>query len=45
LELDNEQWWLLRRELIDGRTLFLIRQIFNYKITVGYGELTWDESY
>ena len=40
-----EQWWMARRELPDGRTLFLVEQIFNFKLTIGYGELTWDESY
>lgn len=34
-----------RRELPDGRTLFLVEQLFNWKLTIGVGELTWDESY
>lgn len=43
--MSDEQWWMIRRELPDGRTLFLVRQLFNFKMTIGYGELIWDESY
>lgn len=36
---------IARRDLLDGRTLFVITQIYNWKLTVGYGETTYDDGF
>jgi hypothetical protein len=41
----DDRWWMARRELPDGRLLFLVRQVHNWKLTIGWGEQIWDDGY
>lgn len=41
----ENQWWLARRDLADGRSIFVVPQLYNTKITIGTGELTYDQEW
>lgn len=42
---NDEQWWSHRRDLDDGRVIFVVNQLLNAKITLGHGEETYDEQW
>lgn len=39
------RWWIDRKELPGGRSAFLIRLMFGWRITVGRGEVFIDDSW
>lgn len=38
-------WYLYRKDLPDGRTIFVVHQIFTWLLTVGTGERTYAVGY
>lgn len=41
----REPWYEAKRVLPDGRLLFVVRQIFNYRLTIGHDEMTWEDAW
>lgn len=39
-------WWVARRQLPDGRDLFVVQMTFGKgRLTIGHGEQTYDQGY
>lgn len=42
----DDEWWLARRDLEDGRTVMVIPLTYGRaRITIGVGEMTYDDAW